>query len=175
MATLNSRRAAAPKAAQSVSDLIVKRSQRKVKAAPMLTEDIVPPGKYRSEVIAVTDAKSDAGKLMVDVTYRFTDKGGETVEARIRYPATGYHIERLFDALIDAGLPENSPLVDAVGIEEQVEVVYPFDGALGKIKTRSPVADAAPASKSKKRPALVEEDDTDYDQFDEDDYLSDDD
>ena len=149
MATLNSRRTAAPKAAQSVSDLIVKRSQRKVKAAPMLTEDIVPPGKYHSEVIAVADAKSDAGKLMADVTYRFTDKGGETVEARIRYPATGYHIEKLFDALIEAGLPEESPLTEAVGIEEQVEICYPFEGALGKIKNRKP----APATK--RVPAII--------------------
>lgn len=172
MASLNSRKTAAPKAAQSVSDLIVKRSQRKAKAAPMLTEDIVPPGKYRSEVIAVTDAKSDAGKLMADVTYRFTDKGGETVEARIRYPATGYHIERLFDALIDAGLPENSPLVDAVGIQERVEVAYPYNGALGKIKARSPVEAATPVSKPKNRSTLVKEDDTDDDiEFDEDEFL----
>ena len=127
----------------SVSDLIVRRSKRKAKAAPMLTEDIAPAGTYRSEIISVADAKSDIGKLMVDVTYRLTDGRGKAVDARIRYPAEGYHIERLFDALIDAGLPEESPVTEAVGIVEEVEIVYPFEGALGKIKSRRPAVEDA--------------------------------
>lgn len=178
MSALNSKKSAPPKVAKSVSDLIVRRSKRKVKAAPMLTEDIVPAGQYRSKIIAVTDAKTDEGKLMADVTYRFTNARGKTVDARIRYPAVGYHIEKLYDALIDAGLLEESPLIDAVGIEEEVEIAYPFEGALGKIKARSPVAAATPAPvpKPKKRAALVEEDDADEDdEFDEDDFLTDDD
>ena len=174
MASLSSKKIT-PKEARSISDLIVRRSKRKAKAAPMLTEDIAPAGAYRSEIISVADAKSDLGKLMVDVTYRLTDGRGKAVDARIRYPAEGYHIERLFDALIDAGLPEESPVTEAIGIVEAVEIVYPFEGALGKIKKRSPVsADDHPAPKSQKakKPAkrfrdaedmFAEEDDEDDD------------
>lgn len=176
MASLNSRRAAAPKAAQSVFDLIVKRSQRKVKAVPMLTEDIMPAGKYHSEVIAVADAKSDAGKLMADVTYRFTNSSGKAVEARVRYPATGYHIEKLYDALIDAGLPEDSPLTDAVSIKEEVEIVYPFEGALGKIKNRRPaLAAKCLSTKNPKRTAVSEEVQSDPDEDEQDDLEFDED
>ena len=176
MATLNSRRTAAPKAAQSVSDLIVKRSQRKAKAAPMLTDDVVPAGTYRSEVIAIADAQSDTGKLMADVTYRFTNDRGKSVDARVRYPATGYHIERLFDALIEAGLPEESPLTEAVGIAEQVEICYPFEGALGKIKDRRPVIEevqSVPKRQSSKkviaRPTDDDDEEDDYDFLEDDD------
>lgn len=184
MAKLNSRQSAAPKAAQSVSKLIVKRSKRKVKAAPMLTEDIAPAGKYRSEIVGVADAKSDVGKLMVDVTYRLTDDRGKSVDARIRYPAEGYHIQKFFDALIDAGLPEESPLTEAVGIEEEVEIVYPFEGALGKIKSRKPAPVAKPPAKNPKRVVSAEDDQdddsdlqADEDTFDEEDedFLDEDD
>ena len=179
MASLNSRKSAPAKVAMSVSDLIVRRSKRKAKAAPMLTEDIVPAGTYRSEIIGVADAKSDTGKLLVDVSYRFTDTGGKAVEARVRYPATGYHIEKLYDALIDAGLPEDSPLTDAISIQEEVEIVYPFEGALGKIKNRKPAPAAIrPPAKNPKRAAIaedVQEDDPDLQddeyEFDEDDEL----
>ena len=183
MASLNSRKAANSKVAKTASDIIVRRSKRKVKAAPMLTEDIAPAGRYRSEIISVTDAKSDLGKLMVDVTYRLTDDRGKAVDARIRYPAEGYHIERLFDALIDAGLPEESPMTDAVGIIEEVEIVYPFEGALGKIKSRRPadediqVAAKRPSSKKtvthrfndEEDEPLVEDDDDDEDFLEDED------
>ena len=161
----------------SVSDLIVRRSKHKAKAAPMMTEDIAPAGKYRSEIISVADAQNDMGKLMVDVTYRLTDSRGKAVDARIRYPAEGYHIEKLFDALIEAGLPEESPVTDAVGIVEELEIVYPFEGALGKIKARGPVATSGsapkPNLKSKKRAALVEDDDESDDPEAEDDEFDD--
>lgn len=190
MSVLNTRKTATAKVAKSASDIIVRRSKQTSKAAPMLTEDIVPAGKYHSVVIAVADAKSDTGKLLVDVTYRLTDTRGKSVDARIRYPAEGYHIERLFDALIDAGLPEESPMTDAVGIVEEIEVVYPFDGALGKIKARHPAPAKQPTPKSsqvkKARPhpldddedkvddendVLANEEDEDF----EDDFLDDDD
>ena len=182
MSALNNRKTATNKVAMSVSDLIVRRSKRKAKAAPMLTEDLVPACKYHSKIIAVTDAKSDEGKLMADVTYRFTDARGKEVDVRIRYPATGYHIDRLYDAMIDAGLPEETPLTEAVGIEERVEVTYPYEGALGKIKDRRPAATTAPAPKPKKRAALIEDeveiesDEVSEDEDDEfDDFLEDDD
>ena len=183
MATLNSRKTATAKVAKSVSDLIVRRSNRKVKAAPMLTEDIVPAGKYRSKIVAVTDAKSDTGKPMVDITYGFTDDRGKTVVARVRYPTVGYHLDALCDALIDAGLPEESPLTDSVGIEEDLEIVYPFTGALGKIKNRRPATtEEKPLPKLQKGketvklPRYDDEDDgaSDEEDFD-DDFLEEDD
>lgn len=183
MATLNSRKSATPKVAKSVSDLIVRRSQRKAKAAPMLTEDYVPAGTYHSEIIAVADAKSDTGKPMVDITYSFTDDRGKTVVARVRYPTVGYHLDTLCDALIDAGLPEESPLTDSVGIEEDLEIVYPFTGALGKIKNRrpattekKPLAKLQKAKITAKLPQYDVEDDgaSDEEDFD-DDFLEEDD
>lgn len=170
MSTLNQRRSATPRVAKSVSDILVRRSKRKAKAAPMLTEDVAPAGRYRSEIIGVADAKNDGGKLMVDVTYRLTNDRDEAVDARIRYPAEGYHIERLFDALIEAGLPEESPVTDAVGVVEEVEVVYPFEGSLGKIKDRKPATTAnRPPIKKAKRTVFVEEDDESDDPESEDD------
>lgn len=174
MATLNSRKTATAKVAKSVSDLIVRRSKRKDKAAPMLTENIVPAGKYHSEIIGVVDAKNDDGKLMVDVTYRLTDDRGKSVDVRIRYPAEGYHIERFFDALVEAGVPEESPVTDAVGVVEEVEIVYPFEGSLGKIKDRKPATAAnRPPTKKAKHAVLVEEDDESDDSETEDDEYDD--
>lgn len=150
----------------SVSDIIARRSKQPQKKAPMVTAEIVPAGTYHSVVLAVEDACSAEGKPMADVTYRFTNAGGETTEARIRYPVAGYHIQRLVDALIDAGLPEGASLTDAVGLEEEVTITFPHEGALGKIKSRRPATQAgAPAAKKpmpkqvppKKRKLLVED------------------
>ena len=182
MPVLNSKKSTTKNAPMSASDLLVRRSKRKAKAAPMLTEDIAPAGKYRSEIVGIADAKSDVGKLMVDVTYRLTDSRGKVVDTRIRYPAEGYHIERLFDALIEAGLPEESPMTDAVGVVEEVEVVYPFEGALGKIKNRKPATAAnRPPAKKAKHAVLVDEDDelddseAEDDEEEDDDFLEEDD
>lgn len=148
MPVLSSRKTALNKAPASVSDIIVRRSQQRNKKVPMLKADKVPAGTYHSVILAVIDAVSEDDKPMADVIYRFTSSSGKVIEAKIRYPIVGYHIERLIDALIDAGLPEGSPLTDAVGIEEDVVVVYPQEGALGKIKNRRPASKAAkPASK----------------------------
>lgn len=130
------------KTPESVANIIVRRSQQGKKRVPMLTETVVPAGTYHSVVVAVEDAHSDEGKPMVDVTYRFTDARGKETEARMRYPITGYHLEKVIDAWLDAGLPEGSHLTDAVGLEEEVVIVYPQQGALGKIKSRRPVGKA---------------------------------
>lgn len=139
----------------SVADIVVRRSKQPKKKAPMLTSNIVPAGVYRSTIIAVEDAHNDEGNLMADLTYSFTDTGGKSREARVRYPIVGYHIEKLIDALIDAGLPEESPLTDAVGIEEEVTIVYPHEGALGKIKSRQPANQAVTTALKKQAPKQV--------------------
>ncbi len=152
MPLLNTKKIPTKKSPASVADIIVRRSQRQQKAIPMLTADKVPAGTYHSVILAVKDAVSDEGKPMADVIYRFTGPNGKAVDAKIRYPVVGYHIERLIDALIDAGLPEGSPLTDAVGVEEDVTVVYPQEGALGKIKTRSPASKVVQAIPQKPVP-----------------------
>lgn len=133
----------------SVSDVIVRRSLNLKLKAPMMTANVIPAGTYRSTVVSVEDAVSEEGKAMADVTYRFMGVDGKTVDARVRYPIVGYHIGKLMDALISAGLPEGASLTDAVGIEEEVTVVYPHEGALGKIKSRCPLAQAVKAGAKK--------------------------
>ena len=151
----------------SVADIVVRRSMQTQKKAPMLASDIVAAGAYHSRIIAVEDARSDEGKLMADVTYRLTNADGKSADARIRYPVPGFHLDRLMDALVEAGLPEESSLTDAVGIEEEVIVTFPHDGALGKIKSRRPANQVVPAAAKKpvskqmppkNRKALVEDD-----------------
>lgn len=185
MPVTNAKKNTTPKksaAPMSVSDIVVRRSQQLQKRAPMLTEQVVPAGTYHSTVIAVEDAHSEEGKAKADVTYRFTDAGGKTREGRVRYPLAGYHMDRLIDALIDAGLPEGAPLTDSVGLEEDVTVVYPYDGSLGKIKNRRPANQAvSPAAKkpvSKQVPTksrkLLVEDDEDEEMLEDDDSEFDD-
>lgn len=185
MPVLSSKKTTSTKKAPcSVAEIIVCRNRRQQKNFPMLTAEKVPAGTYHSVILAVKDAQNDEGKPMADVVYRFTSSSGKAVEAKIRYPITGYHIERLFDALIDAGLPEESPLTDAVGIEEEVQVVYPHEGSLGKIKTRRPVSKASEIKSQKpipKKSAHRVIDDKDFledeplEEFDDDleDYLDD--
>lgn len=151
----------------AVADIVVRRSQQTKKKVPMLTADVVPAGAYHSRIIAVDDARSDEGKLMADVTYRLTNADGKSADARIRYPVPGFHLDRLIDALIDAGLPEGASLTDAVDLEEEVSITFAHDGALGKIKSRRPANQAAPTvvkkpvtkqAPSKNRKLAVEDD-----------------
>ena len=171
MPVINSKKNTTKKSPTSVADIVVRRSQQSKKKVSMLTADKVPAGTYHSVILAVKDAVSDDGKPMADVIYRLTSPGGKVAEARIRYPIPGFHLDRLIDALIDAGLPEESPLTDAVGIEESLTIVYPQEGALGKIKSRSPASKVVQTTPQmpvqKKRPQRVI-DDTDDDEFSED-------
>lgn len=183
MPTLNSKKnPVSKKTPLSVSDIIVRRSKQHHKKAPMLTERVVPAGTYHSTVIAVNDARNDEGNPMADVTYSFADAGGKSREARVRYPIAGYHIEKLIDALIDAGLPEGASLTDAVGLEEEVTIVYPYDGALGKISNRRPADQTAPTAMQKpvskqasaKKRKLLAEDEEDEEILEDDDAEFDD-
>lgn len=94
----------------------------------------------------------------------------------------GYHLQRLIDALIDAGLPEGAPLTDAVGIEEEISVVYPQEGGLGKIKNRRPAGQKKVEKKPLKKASVTrvrasrDEDADATENFDDefDDFLEDD-
>lgn len=100
----------------------------------------------------------------------------------MRYEVGGYHLEKLLDALAEAGVPEDSPITEAVGTVEQIEITYPYRGSLAKIVSRCPIEDSAePAQKSKakpkakpKAPAVEVDEDDEFDDFndfnEEDDY-----
>lgn len=184
---MNNHKSTPIKISKSVTDLRIRR-QKKSKAVPMLTAEILPAGAYRSEILAIDDATCASGKPAADVTYHFTNADGISVEAKIRYPVDGFYFGILADALIDAGLPDGAPLTEAVGIQEEVTIAYPYEGALGKIQTRRPVGVAKQVpSSTKRRPSLgrvtaktsyVEDEDEDEDEievFTEDEDLIDDD
>lgn len=178
---VNNKRKTAPSEGATAPSKILVRRRRSNRSAPMLTADVVPAGEYRSKIISITGSFCSDGTPAVDVIYCFADGSGRSAEAKIRYPLSGVHLERLFDALLDAGLPEGAPLTDAVGIVEEVVVAYPYDGALGKIKMRrpaaSPTSSAAPKKMSSKitRTVSIEEADKDDDDSEFEDFLEDDD
>lgn len=120
----------------SLDEILVRRSSAK-KSLSMLTEDIVPAGKYRTRVENVLLTKTSKDQPAVDVVYRFSN-GDFEATAGIRYPVDSLYFEKLCDALIDAGLPEEAPINEAVGIEEDVVVVYPYKGSLGNFSSRKP-------------------------------------
>ena len=163
--------------ATSLSNVRIRRSKTQT-VIPMLKEKVAPAGTYTSRIAAVTASKIDGTNAdAVDITYELTANDGKVVQGRIRYEIGGYHFDRLGDALIDAGLPDGSPITDAVDIQEEITIVYPHRGALAKIKDRRPLAaSAAPAQKAAVRStAVVAEDDDeaedDYDEDDEEDLL----
>lgn len=142
--------------------------------APMLTQKVAPAGIYTSKISAVTMSKTQQGEESIDVTYELTDANGKVAQGRIRYPLDSYHFDRLSNALVAAGLPNGSPIIDAIGVTEEIELVYPQKNSLAKIKNRSPLAaSAVPTQKAAARPKAVpaEDDAEDEDDFSEDDEI----
>ena len=159
--------------ATSLSNVRIRRSKIQT-VIPMLKEKVAPAGTYTSRIAAVTAAKIEGTNAdAVDVIYELTADDGKVVQGRIRYEIGGYHFDRLGDALIDAGLPDGSPITDAVDIQEEITIVYPHRGALAKIKTRRPLS-VAKTQQSKVVAATAEDEDED-DYLDEDDLLPDED
>ena len=129
--------------AAPLSNVRIHRSKTQT-VIPMMKQSVVPAGTYTSRITAVTASKIENTQAdAVDVIYELTADDGKVVLGRIRYELGGYHFDRLADALIDAGLPEGSSIVDAVGIEEELEISYPHQGSLAKIKSRRPLAASA--------------------------------
>lgn len=185
MSGLTTKKASAKKSNNSATQIVARRSQQnqQKKQIPMLTADKVPAGTYHSTVAAMADSVCSNGDAAIDVVYQLTDSAGKAVQARVRYPVDGYHFNRFVDAMLDAGLEEGAALSDAVGLEEEVTIAYPFTGALGKIQTRSPVGTSvkfAPKKSAPRKPvpavldepeeddadeAEVADDDTEFDDF----------
>lgn len=184
MSNLTSKKASMKKSTISATKIVARRSQQnqQTKQIPMLTAEKVPAGTYHSTVAAMADSLCSNGDAAIDVIYDLTSNDGKTVQARVRYPVDGYHFNRFVDAMLDAGLEDGAALGDAVGLEEELTIVYPYAGALGKIQTRAPAgASVKPASQkpasSKTVPAVLnepDEDDTDEAENAEDDSEFDD-
>ena len=172
MSMLNSKRT--KRTPNSVTQMVAHRSQTKQKQpVPMMTASVVPAGTYHSCVVSIADSVCANGDAAIDVVYELTSSDGKTVQARVRYPSDGYHLAQFVDAMLDAGLEEGAGLCDAVGLEENLTIVYPFIGSLGKIKTRSPANAAVQTAPVKPVPAksgrplprtLIDDDDDEDDQ-----------
>ena len=159
--------------ANPLSNIRIYRSQTQT-TVPMLNEKVAPAGVYTSKIVDVTASKIETTNAdAVDLIYELTADDGRVVQGRIRYEIGGYHFDRLGEALIAAGLPDGSPITDAVGTIEEIEIVYPRKGSLAKIKSRCPIEDSAePAQKSKakpkakpKAPAVEVDEDDEFDDF----------
>ena len=100
---------------------------------------IVPAGKYRCKVVAFEDSRTKAGEEAVDALYELTSATGEQYHIRTRYLVDSYYYCEFCDALLDAGLKENSLLADAVGIEEEIVLDYPDGARIGCFTSRRPL------------------------------------
>ena len=155
--------------APNLNNIRIHRSQTQT-TVPMLNQKVAPAGVYTSKIVAVTASKIESTNAdAVDITYELTADDGRVTQGRIRYEIGGYHFDRLGDALLDAGLPAGSSIVDAVGIEEQLEIIYPQRGSLAKIKSRCPL-ESTVATKQKpvakpKSPAVEVDEDDEFDDF----------
>ena len=132
---------------------------------------VVLPGTYISKIVGVEESKTKAGEEAVDVLYELTSDSGKKHHVRMRYPLDGFYFEELCEALLDAGLTEDSKLSDAVGLEEQVVLGYPNGERIGSFISRYP-ADRK-VSIGKVGSSKVAED-HESEAFDEDDQAEDD-
>lgn len=132
---------------------------------------IVPPDEYRSKIVGLEDSRTKAGEDAIDVLYELTSASEKKFHVRMRYPLDGYFFEELCDALLDAGLTEDSKLSEAVGLEEQVVLGYPNGERIGSFVSRCP-ADRK-VSIGKVGSSKVAED-HESEAFDEDDQAEDD-
>lgn len=142
----------------SLRNLKIVRGSSKSAAYIFPKPKLIPAGKYHSKIVDVLESTTKQGEEAVDVHYDFENQD-HLIRVKMRYPLASSHFEDLCDALINAGVPENSGFTKAVGVEEMVELDYPNGATIGSIVSRSPVISAA------ENPA----EDDDYDMLDDDD------
>ena len=155
MALMNTRTKNRP-TKTNVMDRALKRSTVQT-TVPFITQDTVPAGRYLARITAVSDSKTTAGKAAFDLTYELVDANGKAVVAKERHPADGYLFQKLVDHWIDCQLiPDGANPSDLVGIEEEAEVTYVYEGALGNLQNRRPckhtTSKSAPSKKSSAPP-----------------------
>lgn len=169
-------------AASNISNIRIQRTQTQP-LVPMLSQRVAPAGIYKSRITNVIMSRTTGGDDAVDVIHELTAENGKVVQGCIRYILGGHHLACFYNAMLDAGVPEENPITDAIGVEELLEIVYPQRGSLAKIKSRRPLEepDEKPAPKQKsvaKQKAVVkhqapapaaDDGDDDFDDFLEDD------
>ena len=160
MALMNTRTKNRP-AKTNVMDRALKRSTVQT-TVPFITQDTVPAGRYLARITAVSDSKTTAGKAAFDLTYELVDANGKAVVAKERHPADGYLFQKLVDHWIDCQLiPDGANPSDLVDIEEEAEVTYVDEGALGNLQNRRPFKHVATKATSSKKSPLPPVEDVD--------------
>lgn len=122
----------------SLSNLRIVRGSAKSAEYAFPKPKLVPAGQYRSKIVDILESVTKNGDEAIDVHYDFDD-GVHRYRIKMRYPVESSHFEALCDALIDAGVPENTNIKKAIGVEETVELDYPYGATMGSIVSRSPV------------------------------------
>ena len=123
-------------------------------------EKNVPAGYYLSEIKGIEYMTNHKGRECLDVHYEFFPANGPSHFVLQRYPMGSFSLEKLHRAMGEAGLPNGAPMEDAIGILEKVRFVYDYDSGYGSIVERVPYVDPE------------DENDDDYDDMD---YLNDED
>ena len=101
----------------SLSSLKIVRSSAKSAEYVFPKPKLVPAGKYRSKIVDILESVTKNGDEAIDIHYDFDD-GVHRYRIKMRYPVESSHFETLCDALINAGIPENSSIKNAVNVEE---------------------------------------------------------
>ena len=169
----NSRKAPAVSKTSVVDRKIVRKAQTKQFSFAKL--GVVPADEYNSKIVGMEDSLTKAGEEAIDILYELTSASGKKHHVRMRYPIDGFYFEELCDALLDAGLPEDSKLSEAVGLEERVVLGYPNGERIGSFTSRSPVSRKASNGQGSRSEAVedeeteaVEDEDQVEDDFDDD-------
>ena len=140
---------------------------------PMAKASKIPPGAYRSKIVAIKNVKTFAGDDAVEVIYALTDTEGRVLTMREVIPEDAWVFEMFCDALLTAGLQEDDDIAAAVGITEDVVLEYPDPHGLGHFTSRVPVDGVTPQSDTataiSAKPDTCEKADDDFEDFLEDD------
>lgn len=100
----------------------------------------IPAGNYRSKVVAINDVTTRAGKTAIEIVYQLTDSMGKGYKIREIVPDDSWYYEQFSNAMVAAGVPDEAEIDEAVGVEEDVELVYDDPCSLGHFATRVPAA-----------------------------------
>lgn len=156
------------KGTRSTNRIAIRGSGGSKSKPPMAKASKIPPGKYRSTITSIKAVTTAAGDDAVEVVYGLVDADGRELQMREVIPTDSWSFERFCDALIAAGFEEDDDLFDAVGITEDVELVYPDPKGLGHFGQRTPAdkgatTKATPKAKESHRKARSSEDDDEFD------------
>lgn len=99
---------------------------------------VVPPGYYYLEILEVHARVSSTGKKCLDVIYDlqgfYDSLGDHTI--RLSYPIGSQCLQDLYKAMLNAGVPAGSTMKAAIGVTEQIQLVYDDEDSIGRIRRR---------------------------------------